>query len=107
MTDPLANPIWHSLLTEHSRIAAGDGLAKRYPEEFGPLAGFAEQSKEGWGALGSLISPGGYVVVFLNEEPMPPSDLKIVTEFPLDQMVCERPSFTENGDVEIEALREA
>lgn len=107
MTDLLANPIWHSLSTRHSHLAVGDGLAKRYPEEIGPLAGFAEQSEEGWDALGRLISPGGYVVVFLNEEPVLPADLKSVTEFPLDQMVCERPSFANVDSVGIEPLGEA
>lgn len=107
MTDFLANPIWHSLSTQHSHLAVGDGFAKRYPEEIGPLAGFAEQSRESWDSLAGLISPGGYVVVFLNEEPAPPADLKVVMEFPLCQMVCEQASFAELNGVGIEELHEA
>ena len=107
MTDFLANPIWHSLSTQHSHLAVGDGLAKRYPEDIGPLAGFAEQSRESWDSLAGLISPGGYVVVFLNEEPVAPTDLKIVMQFPLCQMVCERGSFPDAGGDGIEELSEA
>ena len=107
MTDLLANPIWHSLSTQHSHLAEGDGFAKRYPEDIGPLAGIPEQSPESWDDVGRLIAPGGYVVLFLNEEPEPPADLKIVMRFALDQMVCERSSFSDVPDAAIEPLHES
>ncbi len=107
MTDLLANPIWHSLSTRHSHLAEGDGFAKRYPEDIGPLAGIPEQSPESWDAVGRLISAGGYVVLFLNEEPEPPADLKIVMRFALDQMVCEWSPFSDVPDAAIEPLHES
>lgn len=89
MNDLLANPIWNSLSTQHLHLALGDERARIYREEIGPLSGMPEPSKENWAALSALIAPGKYAVLFLNEPPRAPEDLKVVMEFPIDQMLSD------------------
>ena len=57
----LDHPIWNALTTEHSALALGDGLARRYPAEIGPLSALAEQSAEAYESLRALT---GRRVVF-------------------------------------------
>jgi len=106
MIDVLANPIWHSLSTRHSDLAQGNHLAKRYPEAVGPLSGIPEQSAECWEALRSLVPPGDRCVLFLNEPADPGGRMKLVTEFPIEQMLCESPETVSSTGVEIEKLGE-
>jgi predicted GNAT family acetyltransferase len=106
MTDLLANPIWHSLSTLHSHLAKGNGLAKRYPEVIGPLAGISHQSTECWEALKDIVPPGDHCVLFLNERIHPENGLKLVSQFPIEQMLCESPSTSPPNDVDIEKLGE-
>jgi hypothetical protein len=91
MTDLFANPIWHSLSTRHSNLALGNQLAKRYPEAIGPLAGIPEQSSECWEALKDILPAGDDCVLFLNGAADPGGRMKLVTEFPIEQMLCESP----------------
>ncbi len=65
----LDNPIWNALGSEHSKLAIGDGSAKRYPPEIGPLSGLAEQSAAAYEALRSLTGPSGVVALFLDSPP--------------------------------------
>ena len=69
--NPLDNPIWNALNSEHSALALGDGRAKRYPADIGPLSGLADQSAASYEALRELAGPGGTVVLFLTEPPLP------------------------------------
>jgi len=61
----LDNPIWNALNTEHSALAIGDGLARRYPPEIGPLSGLAEQSASAYEALRAITSYDGIAAQFL------------------------------------------
>lgn len=88
---PLDNPIWNSLLTEHSSLALSNHLARRYPAAIGPLSGIAHQSPENYEALRPLAGPDGVVVLFCTEEPTPPSGWKLIRGGVLTQMVCENP----------------
>ena len=67
----LDNPIWNALTTEHRALALGDGLARRYPAEIGPLSGLAEQTPEAYESLRALTGtgPGGFSAQFLAEPP--------------------------------------
>jgi len=65
----LDNPIWNALTTEHSALAVGDGLARRYPAEIGPLSGLIEPSAAAYEALRSVTGPGGVVALFLQSPP--------------------------------------
>ena len=88
---PLDNPIWNSLLTEHSSLAVSNGSARRFPASIGPLSGFAHQSEGNYEALGELAGPGGVVVLFCTEKPEPPPGWTLVVGGLLTQMVCEEP----------------
>jgi ribosomal protein S18 acetylase RimI-like enzyme len=84
----LDNPIWNSLLTEHSPFAISNGLARRYPNAIGPLGGITRQSPENYEALRILAGPGGIVVLFCTEPPSPPPGWTLVRGGLLTQMVC-------------------
>jgi ribosomal protein S18 acetylase RimI-like enzyme len=90
-TEPhlLDNPIWNSLLTEHSSLAISNRLARRFPAAIGPLSGFPQQSAENYEALRALAGPDGTVVLFCTEKPKPPAGWTTVTGGLLTQMVCE------------------
>jgi len=106
MKDLLANPIWHSLLTRHSDLALGNHFAKRCPEAIGPLSGMPEQSTECWEALKAILPSGDQCVLFLEEPADPGRGPKLVTQFPIEQMLCESPRTLSSTDVEIEELGE-
>jgi GNAT superfamily N-acetyltransferase len=88
----LDDPIWNSLNTRHAAFAVGSGLARRYPAEIGPLSGIADQSDAAYEDLRALAGPGGIVVLFLMDPPLPRAGWTIVREGPLAQMVCSEPS---------------
>jgi ribosomal protein S18 acetylase RimI-like enzyme len=88
VNDRLDNPIWHSLITRHARLAIGGESARRFPREISPLMGLREQSPKAYAELGSLLAPDEYVVLFLAEEPKPPKGWRITLHASGDQMVC-------------------
>ena len=88
----LDNPIWNSLLTEHSSLAVSNGLARQFPPAIGPLSGFSHQSDENYEALGELAGPGGVVVLFNPEAPAPPPGWTLMVGGVLTQMVCDEPA---------------
>lgn len=65
----LDNPIWNSLNTEHRALAVGDGLARKFPFEIGPLSGLIEQSAAAYEALRSLTGMDGIAAQFLESAP--------------------------------------
>jgi GNAT superfamily N-acetyltransferase len=89
---PLDNPIWNSLHTEHRSFAVSDALARRYPAAVGPLSGIARQSDANYEALRELAGPGGVVVLFCQEKPVPPPGWTLVRGGVLSQMVCSQPA---------------
>jgi GNAT superfamily N-acetyltransferase len=84
----LDNPIWNSLQTGHSNLAIGNGLARRYPPEIGPLSGIPEQSAEAYNALRALAGDGA-LVLFLNEVPEPPPGWTLLRGGLVNQMICQ------------------
>ncbi len=92
--DLLDDPIWNSLNTRHAAFALGTGLARRYPSAIGPLSGIADQSDAAYEDLRALAGPGGIVVLFLQDPPVPRAGWTIVREGPLTQMVCLDPPAT-------------
>jgi len=65
--EPLDNPIWNTLSTEHASLALGDGRARRYPAEIGPLSGIPDQSPENYARLRELA--GKHPVGLFSIEP--------------------------------------
>jgi len=107
MTDLLANPIWHSLSTLHSNLAQGNHLAKRYPQDIGPLSGIPKQSNECWDALKRIIPSGDHCALFLTEPANLGAGLTLVMQFQIEQMVCESSRVVSSLEVKIEELGEA
>jgi ribosomal protein S18 acetylase RimI-like enzyme len=103
----LDNPIWHSLTSCHTRFAAGDGLARRFGKEIGPLTGMREQSAEAYRNLAELLSPEDAAVLFLDSTPELPAEWRMHLHLPLDQMICERVPVRQVGEFAIQALGEA
>jgi len=94
----LDNPIWNSLLTEHSPLALHEGAARRYPPAIGPLAGTPDQSLESYRALRVLAGPGGILGLFFPDPPAPPAGWSLFRGGVLTQMICRTPQFAKaNG----------
>jgi len=87
----LDNPIWSALTTDQAHLAVGGDLARRFPEEIGPLSGMPAQSDAGDEALRPLAGPGGIVALFFREPPRPPAGWTLVRGGTLHQMVAGRP----------------
>jgi GNAT superfamily N-acetyltransferase len=87
----LDNPIWSALTTDHAHLALGGEMARRFPEEIGPLSGMPAQSDAGYEALRPLAGPGGIVALFFREPPRPPEGWTLVRDGTLHQMVAGRP----------------
>lgn len=68
----LDNPIWNALNTDHAGLALGDGCARRYPPEIGPLSGIPDTSAQSYAKLHELA--GDHLVVLFSPEPyqLPP-----------------------------------
>ena len=88
---PLDNPIWNSLLTEHSSLALSNRSARRYPAGIGPLSGISRQSEDNYEDLRTLAGPDGVVVLFCTEPPAPPPGWTLIRGGLLTQMICEEP----------------
>lgn len=88
----LDNPIWSALTTDHAALALGNGAARRYPPEIGPLSGMATTSDAGYAALQALAGPGGVVALFLQETPRLPQGWTLVRGGQLDQRIALQPA---------------
>jgi GNAT superfamily N-acetyltransferase len=87
----LDNPIWSALTTDQADVALGGDLARRYPDDIGPLSGMPVQSDASYEALRPLAGPGGTVGLFFREAPRPPVGWTLVRGGPLHQMVALQP----------------
>jgi ribosomal protein S18 acetylase RimI-like enzyme len=83
----LDNPIWNALLTDHRLLAVGDGQARRYLPEIGPLSGTPDQSPASYQALRSLAGPGGILALFFQDQPSPPAEWTLIRGGLLSQMI--------------------
>lgn len=83
----LDDPIWNSLVTDHSQFSIGGVLAKRYPAEIGPFVSVCEMSREAFDELGRLLRPDERLYLVGREEPFP-TDLKVEHHEPITQMVA-------------------
>jgi GNAT superfamily N-acetyltransferase len=88
----LDNPIYNSLLTNHSGFALASGQARRFPLDIGPLSGIPDQSTESYADLRTLSGPPNApsrspLVLFLDDPPSPPQGWTLLRGGVLDQMV--------------------
>ncbi len=106
----LDNPIWSALTTDHAHLALGGDLARRYPEQIGPLSGMPAQTGEGYEVLRALTPIAGMLGLFFAETPRPPQGWTMVRSGPLVQMIALRPQLVESAlpaNAELRALTPA
>lgn len=84
---PLDRPIWAALTTRQSHLALGDGLARRFPAEVGPFADMADMSAASFAALGELMAPSEYVVLFTPDKVSAPGGFKVLLAKSGEQMI--------------------
>ena len=84
---PLDHPVWHALTTRQAALAEGGALARRFPPDIGPFAALSEMSPQGFAALGALMSPSDYVVLFTPDPVAVPAEFKTLLAKTGEQMI--------------------
>lgn len=88
----LDNPIWHSLVTGHAHFALGErmgnGLARRYPSDIGPLSALQEPTPEAYADLAAIVPQGDVAILFLEDKPEVPEGWELRRGGTLVQMIC-------------------
>jgi ribosomal protein S18 acetylase RimI-like enzyme len=89
MLEPLDNPVWFALTTEHRLLARSHGLARRYPPDVSPLAALLHPANDAFANLRRLVSPGEQVALFTASPLDVPSGWEVDRSRWIDQMICE------------------
>jgi GNAT superfamily N-acetyltransferase len=89
MLEPLDNPIWSALTTEHQFLARSHGLARRYPPDVSPLAAFLHPTEGAFADLHRLVNPGEHVAFFTASPFDVPGGWQVDRSRWIDQMICE------------------
>ena len=84
---PLDRPVWSALSSTQSALALGGALARRYPPEIAPFADVAEMSPQSFAALGALMSPSDFVVLFTPDPVAAPAEFKTLLAKTGEQMI--------------------
>jgi GNAT superfamily N-acetyltransferase len=88
----LDNPIWNSLATRHAHLAIGahigQGLARRYPADIGPLSAVREPTSEAFADLAAIVPEDDFAVLFLENSLKIPGGWQLLRDGTLVQMVC-------------------
>jgi ribosomal protein S18 acetylase RimI-like enzyme len=86
---PLDKVIWNALNTSQIHLGVGRGVARKFHKDVSLLGGFSEPNDEAYDSLAELVDKGERVGLFLEEDPRPPANWKIVAWMPLLQMLYE------------------
>ena len=84
---PLDRPVWSALTSTQGALALGGALARRYPPEIAPFADVAEMSPQSFAALGALMSPSDFVVLFTPDPVAAPAEFKTLLAKTGEQMI--------------------
>jgi predicted GNAT family acetyltransferase len=84
---PLDHPIWFALTTRQAALAEGGELARRYPPDIGPFAALNEMSPPCFAALGALMSPSDYAVLFTPDPVSAPAEFRTLLAKTGEQMI--------------------
>ncbi len=84
---PLDHPVWHALTTRQAALAEGGALARRYPSDIAPFADVPEISAQNFAALGALMSPSDFVVLFTPDPVTAPAEFKTLLAKTAEQMI--------------------
>jgi predicted GNAT family acetyltransferase len=83
----LDRPIWSALTTRQRGLAQGGERALRYPSAIGPFADMVDMSAASFAALGQLMSPSEYVVLFTHDTVTAPAGFKVLLAETGEQMI--------------------
>ena len=83
----LDRPIWSALNTRQRSLALGSDRARRFPAEIGPFADMVDMSGASYAALGELMAPSEYVVLFTDEAVVAPAEFKVLLADTGEQMI--------------------
>jgi ribosomal protein S18 acetylase RimI-like enzyme len=84
---PLDRPVWNALTSTQSALALGGARARRYPPDIAPFADIVDASPETFAALGALMAPSDFVVLFTPEPVTAPAQFKILLAKTGEQMM--------------------
>ncbi len=88
--DALDNPFWSSLRSLHRGIALQAGNVSRYPAEYAPFLGVAEDGQQIAAELEALVAPAESVYL-IGVAPAPPPGWRLEAFRPLAQMIRTTP----------------
>jgi predicted GNAT family acetyltransferase len=100
---PLDHPVWNALTTRQAALAEGGMLARRYPPDIGPFAALSEMSPQSFAALGALMSPSDFIVLFTPDPVTAPAEFKTLLAKTGEQMIG-MPAEASGGTVDIVTL---
>lgn len=89
MADPLDNPIWYSLTGPHAVFAHGNTSALRYAPDVAWFVGVPDPHGAGVGAIGEILDPGEFAIVFSVCTVVAPPGGQQVYVGKYHQMVCD------------------
>lgn len=90
MTHPLDRPVWNSLISHRAPFALGDGPARRFTPQIGPLTGAVDASPESLAAIAALpCDEAGLLSLEADPVPAPPG-MTVAVEAVGVQMVADR-----------------
>src|SRR5512140_2125495 len=84
---PLDHPVWHALTTRQAALAEGGALARRYPRDIAPFADMPELSAQSFAALGALMAPADFIVLFTPDPVTVPAEFKTLLAKAGEQMI--------------------
>ena len=84
---PLDHPVWFALITRQRELAQGGARARRFPPDIAPFADIVDMSVESFAALGALMSPSDYVVLFTPDPVTAPVEFKTLLAKTGEQMI--------------------
>ena len=87
--EPLDNPVWHSLTTQHAGLAITADCAARYPAAVVPFAAIGEPTARAGNQLTSIIDDAESVFV-VGVAPEPPPGWQLEPKKPVLQMICNK-----------------
>jgi ribosomal protein S18 acetylase RimI-like enzyme len=100
---PLDRPVWNALTSTQSALAEGGARARRYPPDIAPFADIVDASPETFAALGALMAPSDFVVLFTPDPVTAPAQFKILLAKTGEQMIG-TPAESPGGTADIVTL---
>jgi predicted GNAT family acetyltransferase len=90
--EPLDNPVWIALNTNHQNLALGNSFAKHYPNDVLWFGGMANSSRDAIDSVLELLRASQKTVAWMSRDRLElPKTLKLIAEREVSQMICPTP----------------